>query len=67
MIKVQVRPGEHLEGVLKRFKRQCNLAGIFRQAKKAKFFEKPSDKRRREARERIRTIQKAARKKRRSF
>ncbi len=62
MIKVQVRPNEPLEAALRRFKRQCNYAGIFRLAKKFTFYEKRSDKNRREDRERIRNIQRAARK-----
>ena len=62
MIKVQVRPNEPLEAALRRFKRQCNYAGIFRLAKKYSFYEKRSDRRRREERERIRNIQRAMRK-----
>jgi len=62
MIRVQLRPNEPLESALRRFKRQCNYAGIFRSAKKYSFYEKRSDKHRREARERIRNIQRAARK-----
>lgn len=62
MIKVQVRPNEPLESALRRFKRQCNYAGIFRLAKKYSFFEKRSDRRRREGRERLRNIQRAMRK-----
>jgi small subunit ribosomal protein S21 len=62
MIKVQVRPNEPLEAALRRFKRQCNYAGIFRLAKKYAYYEKRSDKRRREDRERIRNIQRAMRK-----
>lgn len=62
MIRIQVRPNEPLETALRRFKRQCNYAGIFRLAKKTTVYEKPSEKRRREARERIRNIQRAARK-----
>ncbi len=62
MIKVQVRPNEPLEAALRRFKRQCNYAGIFRLAKKYAYHEKASDKRRREDRERIRNIQRAMRK-----
>ncbi len=62
MIKVQVRPNEPLESALRRFKRQCNYAGIFRLAKKYSFFEKRSDTRRREGRERLRSIQRAMRK-----
>ncbi|MDA1221112.1 MAG: 30S ribosomal protein S21 [Planctomycetota bacterium] len=62
MIKVQVRPNEPLETALRRFKRQCNYAGIFRLAKKYAYFEKESDKNRREEREKIRNIQRAQRK-----
>jgi small subunit ribosomal protein S21 len=62
MIRVQVRPNEPLEAALRRFKRQCNYAGIFRLAKKYTSYEKRSDKRRREERERIRNIQRAMRK-----
>ncbi len=62
MIKVQVRPNESLEAALRRFKRQCNYSGIFRLAKANTWHEKRSDERRRERRERLRTIQKATRK-----
>ena len=62
MIRVQVRPNEPLEAALRRFKRQCNYAGIFRLAKANTWHEKRSDRRRRERRERLRTVQKATRK-----
>ncbi|MEZ6038215.1 MAG: 30S ribosomal protein S21 [Planctomycetota bacterium] len=62
MIRVQVRPNEPLEAALRRFKRQCNYAGIFRLAKKHAYHEKSSDKRRREERERLRNIMMAERK-----
>ena len=62
MIRVQVRPNEPLEAALRRFKRQCNYAGIFRLAKKHAYHEKSSDKRRREERERMRNILMAERK-----
>lgn len=61
MIRVQVRPSEPLEAALRRFKRQCNFAGIFRLAKKYNYHEKRSDKARRERRERLRTLQRAER------
>jgi small subunit ribosomal protein S21 len=60
-IKVEVRSNESLEAALRRFKRQCNYGGIFRLAKANSWHEKRSDKRRRERRERLRTILKAAR------
>ena len=62
MIKVLVRPNESLEAALRRFKRQCNYGGVFRMAKANSWHEKRSDMRRRERRERLRTIQKATRK-----
>jgi small subunit ribosomal protein S21 len=62
MIRVQVRPNEPLEAALRRFKRQCNYAGIFRLAKKYAYHEKRSDKNRREERERVRNIMIAERK-----
>jgi ribosomal protein S21 len=60
-IKVDVRSNESLEAALRRFKRQCNYGGVFRLAKANTWHEKRSDKRRRERRERMRTILKAAR------
>lgn len=60
-IKVEVKSNESLEAALRRFKRQCNYGGVFRQAKANTWHEKRSDKRRRERRERMRTILKAAR------
>jgi len=60
-IKVEVRSNESLEAALRRFKRQCNYGGVFRLAKSSTWHEKRSDKRRRERRERIRTIIKAGR------
>ena len=61
-IKVTVRSNESLEAALRRFKRQCNFGGTFKAAKANSFHEKRSDERRRERRERLRTIQKATRK-----
>jgi len=61
VIKVQVRPNESLEAALRRFKRQCNYSGIFREAKSRTWHEKRSDRQRRERRERLRTIQRATR------
>jgi len=61
LIKVQVRPNESLEAAIRRFKRQCNYAGIFKIAKAKSYYEKPAEKRRREKRERMRTIQRAER------
>lgn len=63
-IKVEVRSNESLEAALRRFKRQCNYGGVFRLAKAGTWHEKRSDRRRRERRERLRMIQKSARRQR---
>jgi len=61
LIKVQVRPNESLEAAIRRFKRQCNYAGIFKIAKAKSYYEPPTTVRRRKKRERVRTIMRAER------
>jgi small subunit ribosomal protein S21 len=39
---VHVRDGESFEGVLKRFKKQCEKAGVLSEVRKREHFEKPS-------------------------
>lgn len=45
----QVTPGEdeHIESILRRFKRKVSSAGIFSDIKKNRFFETPGEKRKR--------------------
>ena len=57
-IKITVREDEALEGVLKRFKRICDKEGIKKSLKQYSYYEKPSDRRRRKEKERIRNIRK---------
>lgn len=54
MIKIAVRPGEHPEKLVQRFKRICSKEGVIKEIKKRAYYEKPSDKRRRRAKEQIR-------------
>jgi small subunit ribosomal protein S21 len=42
---VIVREGESFEGALRRFKKQCESAGILSEIKKREHYEKPSVKR----------------------
>ncbi len=42
---VKVRDGESFEMALKRFKKQCERAGIFSEIRKREHYEKPSVKR----------------------
>lgn len=46
---VRVREGEPLQSALKRFKRQCEKAGILSEVRKREFYEKPSVRRKRKA------------------
>lgn len=39
---ITLREGESFEGALRRFKKQCEKAGILTELKKREFFEKPS-------------------------
>lgn len=60
-IRVQVRDGEPIDKALRRLKRLCNAEGLDRGMKAKAYYEKPSDRRRRKEKERIKTIRLAAR------
>jgi len=60
MIRIQATHNESPESLFRRFKRACAKEGIISQYKRSCFFEKPSDKRRREKRRMIRKAQKDA-------
>lgn len=47
MIKIVVRPHEHVEGALRKFKRAVEKSGILSKARRCQYFEKPSIKRKR--------------------
>ncbi|KPJ55797.1 MAG: 30S ribosomal protein S21 [Deltaproteobacteria bacterium DG_8] len=49
MVLVKIHEDENFESVLKRFKRQCQKAGIFSEVKKRRFYEKPSVKRKKKS------------------
>jgi small subunit ribosomal protein S21 len=44
---VRLDENETLETALRRFKRQCVKAGIFKEVRKRQYYEKPSTRRRR--------------------
>ncbi len=50
MIRVEVRNGEPLEKTLRRFKKRCEKEGLNKDIKKAMFYDKPSERKRRELR-----------------
>ena len=49
MSEVRVKENESLESALKRFKRQCALAGVMAEVRKREHYEKPSVKRKKKA------------------
>ena len=51
MTRVIVEPDESFESALKRFKKQCEKAGLLSEFKKRQHYEKPSVKRKRKIRE----------------
>ena len=63
LLRIEMRTGETSEKLVQRFKRSVAKEGILRQIKKRKFYEKPSEERRREQREQEKAIRRNARKK----
>jgi small subunit ribosomal protein S21 len=61
LAQVIVKPGEGIDAALRRFKKQTLESGILKEARAHEHYEKPSDKRRREAAARMRKIMKAKR------
>ncbi|GIW71137.1 MAG: hypothetical protein KatS3mg102_0679 [Planctomycetota bacterium] len=57
-IKITVRDDEPLEAVLKRFKRICDKEGIKKALRQYSYYEKPSERRRRKEKERLRNLRK---------
>ncbi len=60
MIKIRPRGNESIQQMLKRFKRLCQREGLTRELKRHSYYEKPSDRKRRESRKAVRKIQKDA-------
>ena len=61
MAKVVLHPDESVKDALRRFKKLCDREGIINRSKRVTRFEKPSERRRREKNERLKTIRKAQR------
>ena len=61
VIRVQTRDNEPVDKALRRLRKLCNNEGLTRTTKSKAFFEKPSERRRRESRERLKAIRLACR------
>ncbi|MBI4605947.1 MAG: 30S ribosomal protein S21 [Planctomycetes bacterium] len=63
-IRVTSNYGSHEgERLLQRFKRLCLRSGLLKEIKRRRFYEKPSQRRRREANEAMRALKRAERRK----
>jgi small subunit ribosomal protein S21 len=62
-IRVMSMSGKDGERLLQKFKRICVREGLFKELKRRQSYEKPSQRRRREANERCRAARKAERRK----
>lgn len=54
MIKVKPRGNESVQQLLRRFKRLCQREGLTRDIKRTSYYEKPSEKKRRQSRKSVR-------------
>ena len=59
-VKVNRAPGEHVENLIKRFKKSCEKAGITKTAREKQYFEKPTEVRKRKERQRQKRLAKLA-------
>ncbi|GAB61714.1 MAG: 30S ribosomal protein S21 [Candidatus Jettenia sp.] len=59
MAKIQITQDENIRDALRRFKKMCDKEGIINQSKRIAYFEKPSEKKRREESRRIKNIKRA--------
>ena len=58
MIKVRPRGNESIHQMLKRFKRLCQREGLTRDIKRHSYYEKPSERKRRQTRKAQRKVEK---------
>lgn len=62
MAKVLITGDETVREALRRFKKMCDKEGIINQSKRAAYYEKPSERRRREESRRLKNIMRAQQK-----
>jgi small subunit ribosomal protein S21 len=58
---VKIREGEPFEGAMRRFKKQCEKAGILTEIRKREHYEKPSVRKKRKAIAAVKRLEKKAR------
>jgi small subunit ribosomal protein S21 len=60
-VAIEVRQNESLDSALRRFKRELQNAGVLEEARRHERYEKPSDRRRRQAAAAVRRARKQSR------
>ena len=55
-IRIKARAGESTEAMLRRFKKMCEKEGLTKDVKRKAFYEKPSERRRRDTRKSIKRV-----------
>ena len=56
MLKVKARGNESVEQMIKRFKKMCEKEGLTKDIKKNSYYEKPSERRRRQLRKTMKRV-----------
>ena len=56
MIKVKTRGNESVEQMIKRFKKMCEKEGLTKDIKRNAYYEKPSERKRRQMRKSIKRV-----------
>ena len=59
-IRIKARSGESVEQMMRRFKKLCEKEGLTKEVKKRQFFEKPSERARRDSRRSVKRAEMAA-------
>ena len=56
MIKIKARGNESVEQMLRRFKKMCEKEGLTKDIKRNSYYEKPSERRRRQLRKTLKRV-----------
>jgi small subunit ribosomal protein S21 len=61
VVKLRVRAGESIQDAVRRFRKLCERSGLRKEMRRKAYYEKPSERRRREELKRLRKARQAAR------
>lgn len=59
-IRIKARSGEHVEQMMRRFKKLCEKEGLTKDIKRKEFYEKPSERNRRAERKAVNRVAREA-------